>query len=301
MLKRRYSISGRLVRPMKKLTNPFRWMGCKVAVYDLTSPSESGKKGRKIPSLRRGRNRRGCRSRRGGKKRRALVGAAPETSTPTPSAKRVGSTCWARRARRKVEYSRTLIGVFVDLSRKRNVVKDRLRRCSHSTIFDVDAYTKRMNNLNGLINRTRRSWIELAKTSGDSAEFINIRFRLLVDERSKSFDWTRPFVVNSDWYGELPPPPGQPEWKQRIVRTKKFRLCMHCGEKVTTSVHSCKRENRPVVEKSHDSPESSTSVLKVTERKTGPKKLDCPHCKRQFSFADGHSVKRCALRKSSRK
>lgn len=300
---RRCSLSGRLARPINKLTSPFRWMGSKVAVYDLRSPSESGAQVRKNPSHLRGKNRRGCRSRRGGKKRRAMAGAAPETSTPAPSERRITGNCRRRRLQRKVDYSRTLIGVFVDQSKKLDIVRSRLRSMSNTAHLDVDAYTKRVNNLRGLINKTRRSWLELAKTSGDSPAFCYIRFRLLVDERNKSFDWDRPFVVKPDWYGELPPPPGQPEWKQRIVTTRKFRVCMHCGQKVTTSVCACESKNRPVVAKAPPVVKSAraTSSRTVSENKPGQKKLfKCPSCNREFEYADGHSAKKCALRKSRR-
>lgn len=247
--------SGRLVSPINKLSNPFRWMGAKFAVYEFGCPSESGLKGRKVPSLRRGRNRRGCRSKRGGKKRRALVGAAPETQLPTPSERRVGSSAWARRAKRKTDYSRTLIDVFVDLSVKRGKVKDFVRRLNN-TGQDSQAATKRLNNLNGLMTKTRRSWFTLAKTSGDSPEFISIRFRLLVDAKRQLFDLERPAMEPPDWYGELrlEIPRGVPNDEERpadhifecarCMRTTNLSICRMCGSRLTNANRPPRGRNR---------------------------------------------------------
>jgi hypothetical protein len=275
-------------------------------VYEFVAPSESGMKGRKTPSLRRGKNRRGRRSRRGGSKRRALAGAAPKSPVPTSSERRVGSSSWARRARHKQDYSRALIRVFCDLSAKKSDMKRKVRSTSGGSVLDVDVYRQRLNNLNGLMTKCRRSWLELAKTSGDSPEFCNIRHRLLVSETKGLFNGSRPDRPDPDWYGELilePINTGSNMEERpadhiyecaRCMRTTNLRVCRLCGAQLTNA-------NRPVREKRRGArkplPSGSTSTSQVTERKPARPIGYCEGCGRIFKLSDGHSTARCLRRR----
>jgi len=70
---------GPLVKRLNKELTHIRWMGCKVAVYDLSIPRESGVKVRKHLRAHRGTKRRGKRAgNRNSRKCRRLVTADPE-------------------------------------------------------------------------------------------------------------------------------------------------------------------------------------------------------------------------------
>lgn len=189
-----------------------RWMGCKIAVYDLTSPSEVGMKVRKYPSPRRGKNRRGRRSCRSGRKWRALAGDAPEKTDPPPPEKRVVSNSSKRRFEHKQDYSRTLVKYFKLLQEKYLSLKEKVRNLPFEACLDVDVYSVRISRMKETLTRLRRSWFKLAKTSGDPPGFIEIRFRLLVHgidevhraEISKLGPGSRA-KLRSDWLGELVP------------------------------------------------------------------------------------------------
>lgn len=80
------SVSGWLDRK-RKITNPIRWMGCSIALYDCSVQMKADMRGRKVLCRRRGKRRgtksRGSRKNRAERKRLALVSAAP--SPPGPS------------------------------------------------------------------------------------------------------------------------------------------------------------------------------------------------------------------------
>ena len=206
------SFSGRLVRSLNKNLTHIRWMGCKVAVYDLTSPREIGVKVRKHPSHRRGRNRRGSRGSRGGRKRRALVSDAPvHLGQPDFTARGTGKSS-KRRFERKQNYSATLIRFFVSESKRRERYKEKVRTLSNNAVMDVDAWDARLKQSGRSMKLLRRSWLKLARISGDSHEFCMIRHRVLVlgidefskAERSKLGTQAR-IKLEADWLGELVP------------------------------------------------------------------------------------------------
>lgn len=117
---------GRLVRPINKLTNTFRWMGCRFAVYEAISPVESGLKVRKDPGGGKRQNRRGHRSTRGGRKRRALVGAAPQTLRPRVSGSDLSDRVLLRRMR-TFDYSTRLAAHVRGLKDAINRIGDKAR------------------------------------------------------------------------------------------------------------------------------------------------------------------------------
>jgi hypothetical protein len=310
------SFSGRLARPLNKLTSSFRWMGCIVAVYDYTSPREGGMKVRKNPGRYRGRNRRGCRSTRGGSKRRAMAGAAPRNPGPTPSTKRVGSSRGARYALRRINYSRILISYFKKLSEERVQVKDILRRrLNSSRQYETDIH-QRLRKLDATRKRIRRSWLDLARSSGDSSEFLLERFRLLVQGDNgfpiRGNYWLRQ-SLERDWYGELVlADEGNPSenleeeeaklalsWCLRCNRGTNARFCRLCGAELTPPTRRRKVEKRQVVAKAPrprvEQPPVAGDRKEIRPSGRG-KRFPCPGCRRLFEAADGHSIKRCKAR-----
>jgi hypothetical protein len=243
------SKSGRLAKSLKKSISSFRWMGCKFAVYEFINPSESGMKVRKDPVLRRGSKRRGRRSTRGGRKRRALAGAAPEIHETSVTKVRTGVGSGVRRARRKVAYSAALISAFCRLSAIREKVRRTLKATPEWHFVDVDVYTNRVNNLQRSMRKTRRSWLELAKTSGDAPAFNDLKFRMLVSGKKGLIDWSggptlRSGKLDHDWYGELilerPKPLSKAEERPadhvyecaKCARVTNLRVCRLCGSEL---------------------------------------------------------------------
>jgi hypothetical protein len=234
-----------LARPLNKLLARTWWMGSWLAVYQPGCPGESRTKELILPSSRRRRNRRGCRSKRGGRKRRALAGAAPEIPHTEPSKHGTGK-CSKRRFERKQAYSATLIKFFSSLSKKRAVMKEKIRSLSNNAVLDVDMYHLIFTRQNRNLTKLRRSWFSLAKTSGDSHEFIQLRFRVLVlgiDEFSqmelRKLSPAGRAKLRKDWLGELVPEVVEtpPERKKDVgiacpscgtVSSSK-RLCRTCG------------------------------------------------------------------------
>lgn len=142
-----------------------RWMGCRIAVYDMTSPSESGVKVRKNRCQARGKNRRGRRSHRGGRKRRALAGAAPETPKPSFSTCQVSNRAWTRRSR-TTDYSMRLVALVKAGIIKRNKLTTRRRngqtilRHADGTFFAIDDAIEIARKY---VRDHRRKWFKLRK------------------------------------------------------------------------------------------------------------------------------------------
>jgi len=190
------SVPGRLVRPLNKKANPFRWMGCKIAVYDFVVPRESGMEGRKVRSSL-GRKRRGCRSRRGGtglaraeriRKRRALVGARershalnPDPIQPTPSTVRIRIST---RVTKAFEHKRAYLQALVDVAKRRlgsiSRMKERFPTDESRILQDGQTVGFHLNKLRCRYGDLRRSWFRLSRPSGDSNEFLQMRWRILV-------------------------------------------------------------------------------------------------------------------------
>jgi len=240
------SRSGRLANTGNHEIALFRWMGSNVAVYDVRVPSEGGLKVRKNPFLRRGKNRRGRRSARGGRKRRALAGDAPVTTRPPPPERRVVSNCSKRRFEHKQNYSRTLIRYFTLLSEKRASLKEKVRNLSNEARLDVDVYSDRVANMGKTLTRLRRSWFLYAKSSGDPPGFIEMRFRLLtqgLDQVHRSeirkLGPGSLMKLRSDWYGELVSEVVVKQPEEVIdaglgcpscgAAPTRSRICRHCG------------------------------------------------------------------------
>jgi len=75
-------VRGRLARPLKKELAVTRWMGCKIAVYDLTVQAKAGTRAETSRSSR-GSKRRGRRGKcEEGRKRRRMAPAAPTPQNP---------------------------------------------------------------------------------------------------------------------------------------------------------------------------------------------------------------------------
>jgi hypothetical protein len=240
------SIRGRLAKPLHKSLARIRWMGCWIAMYDPPVPRESGTKDRKVPFPRRGKNRRGCRSHRGGRKRRALAGDAP-VPPGNPTVSKLGkSGASKRRFEHKMHYSATLIKYFVSLSKKRETIKEKLQKLSNNGSTNLEIVAKRLEGCGSTMKRLRRSWIDLAKTSGDSHEFIMIRFRVLVlgidefskAERSKLGTQAR-IRLEADWLGELVPEVRRPTSKDKERPADAVFECTKCNR--VTNINICRR------------------------------------------------------------
>jgi hypothetical protein len=244
---------GRLVRPIIEISNTFWWMGNYCAVYAIVHPDESRLKGRKIPRLKRGAKRRGRRSRRGGKKRRALVSAAPETSEPMVPQHRTGNgRRSAKLYERKISYSRTLIAYFKKLSGEMDVIKKKLRDNPYRVAKkDMKYAMPRVWKYFLTLKKLRRSWLDLARSSGDSKEFCMIRFRLLVagiddyrEALNRGLSWRTRVKLDADYYGELQQELGQLSSNleerpashiyecTRCMRVTNIKWCRLCGDRV---------------------------------------------------------------------
>jgi predicted RNA-binding Zn-ribbon protein involved in translation (DUF1610 family) len=310
---------GQLAILLQKYDSTWRWMGCNIAVYDVTSPRESAMKGRKVPGPTRGLNRRGRRSTRGGKKRRALAGAAPETTRPPPSESRVLSRS-LKRKERHANYSKILVAYFTKLQGQREAMKRAVS--SSSGVLDVDLYQQRKQKFQRTVTRLRRSWFLQAKLPGESPLFTSLRFRALsigIDEfyrEAVSKAHSRVLrEIRSDWYGELLTEipvtvfETREEEKARGLiyrcnlcnRSTNIKVCRLCGGELAPLNHPrYKGKNWRPVRKNAPAPVEATSSSKVTERKSvqfgSDGRFACPNCHRRFRAADGHSVKRCKPR-----
>lgn len=230
------------------------------AVYALRVPSESGAKVRKNRS-RRGTKRRGRKSHaRLREKRLALARVAPPAGYTSPSKIRVvGSERWAKHAARKIDFSRRLIERFASLSVKLVKVKESFRKASPFDTGRINVLTKRRADLCRLMKEARRSWIQLTMSSGDSKEFILLRFRMLVSEKNGFLDLERPWRVDPDWYGELTLEVSKDISKSdadkrpddhlyecpKCMRTTNIQLCRLCGSRLTNANVPPKRYARP--------------------------------------------------------
>jgi len=173
---------GRLARSLNKCTSPFRWMGCKIAVYDLVVPSESGMKGGNVRSVSRPKKSRNRRSSRGSlsllRKKAVRVERALARSTPQalgssdPHLKRVVPFSRVRRAN---DYSRRLIHKIKWLTGVRNKMSSLKYKVPD---FDTDHYDR----IRMYIKEARRDWVALARArSSDPEVLIRMRLELLVD------------------------------------------------------------------------------------------------------------------------
>jgi len=174
-----------------------------------------------------------------------MAGAAPESLDTEPSAHGTGRSS-KRRFERKQSYSATLIKFFVSLSKKRAAMKEKIRVLSNNAVLDVDKYHEIFTRQNRSLTKLRRSWFKLAKISGDSHEFIQLRFRVLVlgiDEFSRTelskLSPAGRAKLRMDWLGELVPEVVEkPPERQRDVGiacpscgtvSSSKRLCRTCG------------------------------------------------------------------------
>jgi len=90
---------GLRLEQLNRSRDVIRWMGARIAVYDLCSPREADTSGRKIVANSR-RRKRGCRSSRGDRQRRSLTRAARTSRQPPP----VKSSSLARRSKSYERY-----------------------------------------------------------------------------------------------------------------------------------------------------------------------------------------------------
>jgi hypothetical protein len=276
---------GRMASPLHKYLAHIRWMGGKVAVYDLSCPRESGVKGRKVPYVRR-RNRRGCRSRRGGRKRRALAGAAPTTPIlrHPPNVLGLNTRSISRRFDRKCRYSANLISYFVNLRGIRMKLKEQIRNLPSGTLAPEGIWKERWSKINSTLTRLRRSWFTYAATTeGSSRIFNEVRFLALtegVDElwsiKRRSLSRRALEKLEADWYGELqlevPSDVGPSEERPkdhvyectRCMRVTNIPICRLCGDDLSSHDLYNRRPGRKT--RRHPAPRRNWTS-KPTERK----------------------------------
>lgn len=232
---------GRLI-PAVHIWGSIRWMGSTLAVYECGIPGEGGSRGRK--SLCRGKKRRGCRSRRGGRKRRALVGAALETSIPTPPRTLKVGRKKSSDYKRRLAYSQALIDKWCRLGKTIAKMKERTTR-GFPSMVERDLHWANLERAMDSQRRTRRSWFDLAKATdgpGSDPAFRQMRFNVLslgLDEfHSRAL--SRQGQVASSRRGyetqdEIMRGPLATEVKPQSGCTfcqgvrSKGRLCRHCG------------------------------------------------------------------------
>jgi hypothetical protein len=231
------SSSGRLVRPMNKLTNPFRWMGCNIAVYDVASPREGGMKGRKVPHVRSA-NRRGSRSRRGGRKRRALVSAAPETSKPRVSTFGPSDRVLLRRMR-TFEYSARL-SAHVRGLREATVRVGRAVEVSSTPYDNCHAHHRAVKVA---LRHAARRWRDLRKGThpGEPTFSREMAYQIETGEITPGLSYDLRPAMGDVIAQVIPSPPSAMKGKQndeepvaqywctKCCRTTSAKVCRLCG------------------------------------------------------------------------
>jgi hypothetical protein len=207
---------------------PIRWMGCKLAVYELMLPSESGRKVRKNPCGTRRRNRRGRRS--GVKKNRKCrnVTVADPVLPPPPGPQRGR---FARRiylVNRREELQKKLLAKIKRLDNKRKA----------STLPEA----KRRIRMG--VEVLRKRWVSLSSAaSHDTPVFCRIKLRLLetITEDSwasmpTNWDYGPSDIVYSSNQDVAPPRdykvPKKPLDSTMCCSRKVFKrrpVCQRCG------------------------------------------------------------------------
>lgn len=171
-----YMKAGRLTRPVNKLLVHIRWMGCKIAVYDFVTPRESGVTVRKnLGTI--DRKRRGRRSTRGGRKRRALTSAAPQTTDPSVPRGAVSDRIIYRRMR-TFDYSRRIVD---DIKQCGNAIARNRKVLNRAP--SRPEYIDRYNDSRARLLKLTRKWRDLrAATHGEPSFAIEYAFALEVGD-----------------------------------------------------------------------------------------------------------------------
>jgi hypothetical protein len=212
-------------------------------VYDLTTPDEGEIRARKSLS-RRGKNRRGRRSTRGGRKRRAMAGAAPKLPEPFVSRFQVSERMISRRMR-TFDYSRRLL----DLAKRDDVVIrrliDKINSCSFPHGSNLEGTGCRLCELRDAaqarkVSRIRhiRKWRDLRKGTHPGEPPFSVEMALEM-ELGGSFcrgnlaklTRDRAVIVTTRPSGFLgTDSQGLKKWYcSRCERTTNVRICTTCG------------------------------------------------------------------------
>lgn len=177
------SISGRLVRPYIN-SNYYRWMGVRCCDVQVLGPRESdnGAVQRPYRATRRGKRRRGIRSRERRKVERALVRAArPKplhvNHVGIPIITQNGTNRRFRLENRKDAYSLALCRKFISHNDK----LEKFRAKFNPRVTRNEAHTVIYNTICSRIKLLRRSWLQLAKARypDESPQFRILKFQLL--------------------------------------------------------------------------------------------------------------------------
>jgi hypothetical protein len=155
----------RVTKPRNNSLVPIRWMGCRIAVYDFTIPSESGRKVRKNPRPKSGK-RRGRRSGiKKNRKRRNVTVAAPDSPIPDgPRRSKFGRTVYL--VNRRENYQRRLLSKIKVLNNKRKQAS-------------LPEHKQRLRHGCEVL---RARWIHLSnKATKDPVPFCRIKLNLLIN------------------------------------------------------------------------------------------------------------------------
>lgn len=290
---------GRLTRPINKKLVLIRWMGCRIAVHDFTLPCESGEKVRKNPEFV-ARNRRGRRSTRGGRKRRALTGAAPQATRPSVS-RRVVSDRIIYKRMRLFDYSRRIIDSIKVTGKALSKNRYRLDNDRYNVPYQVHYEGCRRKLL-----KLCKQWRTLRAATHGEPDFAieyafalevgdDIPFRGNITKVRTLLPYFRPLV---DGIVQAPPISSTSNrsedtehtyWCTRCARSTNLRLCRMCGAELAPPVHGRARSRlqpRRVVAKAQvqgpSTPAPPPPVLSHRKKRI----CACP-------LADGCSASRC--------
>jgi len=173
--------SGPVLLRLKKSADVIRWMGSKIAVYDLRIPREVETKGRKICPSRRTRKR-GCRSSRGDRTRRSLARAALRPNVPRP----VKNPTLARRnycALRYEKWSKTSLSCQFKTEERIRQMRESLKPVQFQGPLPREVRLRRRATLQRCIDRLegmKSRWLRATcLRSGDSLDFALARRRVV--------------------------------------------------------------------------------------------------------------------------
>lgn len=249
------SCSGRLLPADKKIKGSFRWMGSKCCVVQASGSSRRRNEGGSTPrSHPRGRKRRGTRSKRGGvRKRRALVGAALDTSSSPPTQTSVRNRSVKRRER-VFEYAFRHIFFAEDKFEALERINDDRVEMNY---VHKDGETKywKISKLQTSIHRHLRRWRQIRKETfpGEPAfsremaleGFLGSDFR-----RKLSQNMLR--LLSPAGGGVIPEAvetavnvrtqksaqaSGHPYWCSKCLRSTNVKVCRKCGGSLAKSTH----------------------------------------------------------------
>lgn len=231
-------------------------MGSNLAVYEISGPREVDSKVRNDPSSRR-KKRRGCRSVRGGRKRRALVSAAPEILVSAPPATLIRVRKHTVRAyARKRAYSQALIDGCVSRLKSISKMYEKYGNNLDLVLMNGDTARTCIKRIQNRYSALRRSWFRLAKCTEDHPDFIQMRFNVLclgIDEfharsirRHKRLPLESPMERDIGELATVPEitPDGCKHCQGGIRGSP---ACRHCGRNLRTSYRKNRQSDRKTI------------------------------------------------------